>query len=90
MKLLRHDFWRGTALKLLAEQVRGRRGVGRPDDLLLLLGQVSCEAPAACREHPDAPVRDFDVGEYFCGRELVLLSVSKTTVRVTICSHVEF
>ena len=63
---------------------------GRPDDLLLLLGQVSCEAPAAGREHPHAPIRDFDVGEYFCGRELVLLSVSKAAVRVTICSHVDF
>jgi hypothetical protein len=51
--------------------------VARPHDLLLLLGQVSCEASNAFREHPDAPVRDFDVGENVCDGELVLLALRR-------------
>jgi hypothetical protein len=48
-------------LGLLVEQVRRRCSVGRPHELLLLLGQISSEARDAFRPHPDAPVRYFDV-----------------------------
>jgi hypothetical protein len=51
----------GDAFDLLREKVGGRRSVGRPDDVLLFLGQVSRKARDAVGFHPDAPVRNFDV-----------------------------
>jgi hypothetical protein len=62
---------------LLVEQVRRRCSVGRPHDLLLLLGQVSREARDAFRPHPDAPVRDFDVRKDVCDGELGLLALRR-------------
>ena len=46
-----------------------------PNDLLLLLGQVSSEACDAFGEQPDAPVRDFDMRENVCGRKLVYVTL---------------
>jgi hypothetical protein len=63
------------ALHILGEQVRGGREVSSLDDLLLLLQQVSGEACDAFREHPDAPVCDFDMGENVCGRKLAYLTL---------------
>src|SRR6266487_2590444 len=53
----------GGARHLLVEQVRCRRVMDRPDELLLLLGQVSREVLRAVRTHPDTSVRNFDVRE---------------------------
>ena len=60
---------------LRVEQVRVRRDLGRPDQPLLLLGQVASEAADAFGEQPDPPVGDLDVGEDVGDRELVLLAL---------------
>src|SRR5271167_1398211 len=44
------------------EQVWSRHALGRPNQLLFLLGQVACEGIDAFRKQPDTSVRDFDVG----------------------------
>ena len=62
-----------SSCRIFGEQVRRRREVSSPNDLLLLLGQVSSEACDAFGEQPDAPVRDFDMRENVCGRKLVYL-----------------
>ena len=59
--------------RIFGEQVRRRREVSSPKDLLLLFGQVSSDACDAFGEYPDAPVRDFDMRENVCGRKLVYL-----------------
>ena len=79
----------GGACDLLVEQVRGRHALGRPDELLLLLGQVSREAVDAVREQPDAPVRDLDVGEHVGGRELVLLALRRLVLVRGECGDVD-
>ena len=61
--------------RIFGEQVRRRREVSSPKDLLLLFGQVSSEACDAFGEYPDAPVRDFDMRENVCGRKLVYLTL---------------
>ena len=63
------------ALDLLVEQVRRRCSVGRPHDLLLLLGQVSREARDAFRFQPDASVCNFDVRKDIGGGKLVQLTL---------------
>src|SRR2546422_225863 len=47
----------GGAFNPMVEDVRGRREVRGPDDLLLLLRQVSGEALDAFRKHPGLPLR---------------------------------
>lgn len=49
----------GHAIELLCEQVRGRRVVSRPEDLLFLFRKVSRKILDAFRKHPDASVADF-------------------------------
>jgi hypothetical protein len=49
--------------------------MGRPDNLLPLLREVSREAQGAFRTHPDAPVGDFDVFEHVGDGELLLLAL---------------
>jgi len=49
--------------------------MGRPDNLLLLLREVSREAHDAFRTHPDAPVCDFDIVENVGDGELLLLAL---------------
>jgi hypothetical protein len=61
--------------RIFGEQVRRRREVSSPKDLLLLFGQVSSDACDAFGEYPDAPVRDFDMRENVCGRKLVYLTL---------------
>src|SRR3989442_6656670 len=70
----------GGAWHLLVEQVRWRRVMDRPDELLLLLGQVSREVLRAVRTHPDTSVRNFDVREDFRLGELVLLALRRFVV----------
>src|SRR6266568_2054872 len=70
----------GGAWQLLVEQVRWRRVMDRPDELLLLLGQVSREVLRAVRTHPDTSVRNFDVREDFRLGELVLLALRRFVV----------
>ena len=67
----------GGAFNLLVEQVRGWHPLGRPDDLLLLLGQVSREALDPVRAQPNAPLHDLDVREYVCGGELFLQALRR-------------
>src|ERR1700692_2930203 len=50
----------GGARCIPAEEVGSRSIVGRPDNLLLLLREVSREAHDALWTHLDAPVCDFD------------------------------
>ena len=57
------------------EQVRGRGVVGRIDQLLLFLGQVTAEAADARRLQPHAPVGDVDLGEDRRRGVLVLLAL---------------
>ena len=52
---------------LLLEQVGCGRVVGRPHQLLLLLGKVSREVLDAFRLQPDASAGDLDLGEDFGG-----------------------
>ena len=61
----------------MVEDVRGRREVCSPDDLLLLFRQVSGEALDAFRKHPGSTVGDFDVGENIGSGELVLLTLRR-------------
>jgi hypothetical protein len=65
----------GNTVNLLCEQVRGGREVSCPDDFLLLLRQVACEALDAVGEHPHSPIRDFDVGENVGDGEFRLLAL---------------
>ena len=53
----------GSSSDFRVEQVGSRREVGRPNELLFLLGQIACETLDAFRKQPDTSVRDFDVGE---------------------------
>src|SRR6058998_1353159 len=52
-----------------------------PDELLLLLRQVAREALDTVRQHPETPVRDFDVGESVGDGEFRLLAL-RCLVRV--------
>ena len=52
---------------LLLEQVGCGRVMGRPDQLLLLLGKVSREVLDAFRLDPDTSAGDLDVGEISVG-----------------------
>jgi hypothetical protein len=63
----------GDASTFLIEQIGCRRKVGCPDDLLLFFGQVSRKALYPIRAHPDAAVRDLDVGKDVCNGKLVQL-----------------
>ena len=63
------------AFNLLIEEVGSRHHLGRPDELLFLLGQVSREAADAFRPQPDAPVRDLDVREHVRPGKLILLAL---------------
>ena len=65
----------GGARCIPAEEVGSRSIVGRPDNLLLLLREVSREAHDAFRTHPDAPVRDLNVFEDVGNGELLLLAL---------------
>src|SRR5437764_9256026 len=71
----------GDTIELLCEQVRGRGEVSSPDELLLLLRQVAREALYTVREHPDTPIRNFDVRENVGGGEFRLLAL-RCLVRV--------
>jgi hypothetical protein len=71
----------GNTVKLLYEQVRGGREVSCPDDFLLLLRQVVCEALDAVGQHPHSPIRDFEVGENVGDGEFRLLPL-RCLVRV--------
>ena len=64
-------------IRFATQQVRGRRELSRPDELLLLVGQVSREACDTLREHPYPPFCDFDVGENVCGGKLILLALRR-------------
>src|ERR1700694_2789969 len=48
-----------------------------PDELLVLLGQISAEVLRGLRAHPNASVCDFDVLEDVCRRELVYLTLGR-------------
>src|SRR5260370_14563197 len=74
------------AVNLLVEQVRIRGEVGGPDDLLLLLGQVSREVRRAVREHPDPSVGHFDVAEDWCGVLVELALHGVISVATYACS----
>ena len=65
----------GDTIEPLCEQVRGRGKVSCPDELLLVLRQVACEALYTVRENPNTPVRDFDVGENLGDGEFPLLGL---------------
>src|SRR5580700_1434048 len=65
----------GRSFNLRAEQGCGWGAGSRPDNLLLLLGQVAGEVFDAFRKHPDASVLNLDRLEHFRLRELVLLSL---------------
>src|SRR5882724_7553968 len=65
------------AVNFLVKQVQVRHGLRRPDDLLLLLGQISREAHDSFWAHPDTPVSDFDVRENVGAGELVLLTLRR-------------
>ena len=59
------------------EQVWSRHALGRPNELLVLLGQVACEGFDAFLKQPDTSIRDFDVREDVCLRELGRLRVGR-------------
>jgi hypothetical protein len=63
----------GSSSDFSVEQVGSRPEVGRPNELLFLLGQIACETVDAFRKQPDTSVRDFDVGEDVRLREVRLL-----------------
>ena len=65
----------GDTIDLLCEQVRGRGKVSCPDELLLLLRQVARETLYTVREHPDTPVRNFNVRENVGDGEFRLLAL---------------
>src|SRR2546428_10713190 len=52
----------GGAFHLLVEQIDVRHTLGCPDDLLLLLGEISREVLDGLPAHPPPPGRDFVVG----------------------------
>jgi hypothetical protein len=79
----------GGAFNLLVEQVCRRRRVGRLDEVLLLPRQVSRKARDACRSHPEAPIRHFDVGKDVCERELGLLTLRRLVGVRRECSDVD-
>jgi hypothetical protein len=63
---------------MLREEVGVRREMRGPDELLLLLGEVSAEKLSATRKHPGVPVSDLNAREDIRGIlvELVLNSLS--------------
>src|ERR1700681_3167571 len=65
----------GRARGIPAEEVGSWRVVGGPNNLLLFLREISCEARYAFRTHPDAPVRDLNVFEDVGNGELLLLAL---------------
>ena len=60
----------GRSSDFRLEQVWSRHALGRPNQLLFLLGQVACEGIHAFRKQPDTSVGDFDVREEVCLREV--------------------
>ena len=67
----------GRAYHFLVEEVRSRRIVRRPDDLLLLCRKISREILHAVREHPNAPISNFDVAEYVGVGEFAQLAIDR-------------
>jgi len=65
----------GSSSGFGVEQVGSWHALGRPNHLLVLLGQVACEGIHAFRKQPEASVRDLDVREDVCLRELGWLRV---------------
>ena len=67
----------GRSCDLRVEQIWSRHGLGRPNQLLVLLGQVACEGIHAFRKQPDTSVGDFDVREDVCLREVGRLRLGR-------------
>jgi hypothetical protein len=65
----------GGSSNFRVEQVGSGHALGRPNELLFLLGQIAGETVDAFRKEPDASVRDFDVGEDVRLREVRLLGL---------------
>jgi len=63
----------GSSSDFRVEQVGCRHALGRPNQLLFLLGQIACETVDAFRKQPDTSVRNFDVREDVRLREVRLL-----------------
>src|SRR5580704_13896252 len=59
------------------EQVWSRHALGRPNQLLVLLGQIACEGIHAFLKQPETSIRDFDVRENVGLRELGRLRVGR-------------
>jgi len=74
---------------LRLEQVGLRDALGRPNDLLLLLGKVSAEIPCALRTQPDTPIHDFYVGEDVCPWKVRLLCLRCLIGVWSECSNVD-
>ena len=63
----------GSSSDFCIEQACIRNALGRPNQLLFLLGQIVGETVDAFRKQPDTSVRDFDVREDVRLREVRLL-----------------
>ena len=59
------------------EQVWSRHALGRPNQLLVLLGQIACEGIHAFRKQPETSIGDFYVREDVGLRELRRLRVGR-------------
>jgi hypothetical protein len=71
----------GDPRRIPAEEIGSRGIMGRPNNLLFFLREVSRKARDAFRTHPDAPVCNFDVLEHVGYGELRLLAL-RSFVRV--------
>src|SRR5215467_9935150 len=67
----------GSSSDFRLEQIRFRRALGRPNELLLLLRKVAAEILCAFRTQPDTSVDDFYVGKNVGLREVGLLRLSR-------------
>src|SRR5215472_9134432 len=65
----------GRSSDLRLEQVWSRHALDRPNELLFLVGQVACEGIDAFLKQPDTSIRDLDVRQDVCLRELGRLRV---------------
>src|SRR5215467_7643625 len=61
-----------STFHLLLEQIRNRRALSGPDQLLLFPGEITCKGRDAVTFQPNAPVCNLDMGKNIGCRKLLL------------------
>src|SRR3954466_8248557 len=71
---------------LLLEQIIDGRIMGRPNQLLVCLGEIACEELGATRKHPGTPIRHLDARENVRGIFVELILYGFAGIRSDRCN----